>query len=276
MEIPEVHWSDIGGETELKNQIKESVEWPINKREIFERMKIESPKGILLYGPPGCSKTLMAKAIATETKMNFISIKGPELLSKWVGESEKSIKEIFRKARVASPCIIFFDEIDSLTMKRSSASSDSSSGVNNRILSQLLIEMDGINSKNEIIVIAATNRPDMIDNALLRPGRFDRLLYVKLPDLETRIEIFKIYSKKSQNVCLSDEDYNELGDISEGYSGAEIESVCREACLIRLENDINNVKLDINDYKKAMERIKKQTSEEMLRYYANIQGRSFC
>lgn len=237
-------------------------------------MKIDIPKGILLYGPPGCSKTLIAKAIATETKMNFISIKGPELLSKYVGESEKSIKEIFRKAKVASPCIIFFDEIDSLTTKRSN-SSDSTSGVNNRILSQLLIEMDGINSKNEIIIIGATNRPDMIDNALLRPGRFDRLLYVKLPDLETRTEIFKIYSKKSKAVVLSDGDYKELGEMSDGYSGAEIESICREACLIRLENNINDIKLDINDYKQAIGRIKKQTSEELLRYYSNIQGRSF-
>lgn len=237
-------------------------------------MKIDIPKGILLYGPPGCSKTLIAKAIATETKMNFISIKGPELLSKYVGESEKSIKEIFRKAKVASPCILFFDEIDSLTTKRSN-SSDSTSGVNNRILSQLLIEMDGINSKNEIIIIGATNRPDMIDNALLRPGRFDRLLYVKLPDLETRTEIFKIYSKKSKGVVLSDGDYKELGEMSDGYSGAEIESICREACLIRLENNINDIKLDINDYKQAIGRIKKQTSEELLRYYSNIQGRSF-
>src|SRR5205823_1196283 len=180
IEVPSVNWADVGGLTEVKQELQEAVEWPIKKPEVFKRVGIRPPKGILLFGPPGCGKTMLAKAVATESEANFISIKGPELFSKWVGESEKAIREVFRKGRTAAPSIVFFDELDSVVPRRGMGFGDS--GVSERVISQLLTELDGIESLVNVVVIGATNRPDIIDPAILRPGRFDRLIYVPAPD----------------------------------------------------------------------------------------------
>ena len=193
IEVSTVHWDDAGGLDDVKQRLKEAVEWPIKTPEMFTRLGIRAPKGILMYGPPGCGKTLLARAVATESEANFISIKGPEVFSKWVGESEKAIREVFRKARMAAPAVVFLDEIDSLTPKRGMGMSDS--GVSERVISQLLTEMDGITTLQDIVVIAATNRPDMVDSAVLRPGRFDRLIYVPEPDEKSRLQILKLYTK---------------------------------------------------------------------------------
>ncbi|KAK6589690.1 hypothetical protein RS030_1133 [Cryptosporidium xiaoi] len=193
IEIPKTRWDDIGGYDDVKEQLKECIEWPLVHHELFRDLKIKPPNGVLLYGPPGCSKTLMAKAIATESKMNFISVKGPELFSKWVGESEKSIRDIFKKARQNSPCVIFFDEIDAIGVNREN--NLNSSDVSTRVLSQMLNEMDGISLNKQVIVIGATNRPDLLDSALLRPGRLDRIIYIGLPDSKARKKILNIYLK---------------------------------------------------------------------------------
>lgn len=217
IEIPKTYWNDIGGYEEVKEQLKECVEWPLIHSELFEYMKIKPPSGVLLYGPPGCSKTLMAKAVATESKMNFISVKGPELFSKWVGESEKSIREIFRKARQNSPCIIFFDEIDAIGVNRESMSN--TSDVSTRVLSQMLNEMDGITTNKQVIVIGATNRPDLLDSALLRPGRLDRIIYIGLPDSKARKKILNIYLKSKNYIQIDDcnnKDNNNNGTSFEG------------------------------------------------------------
>jgi len=192
VEVPTIHWSDVGGLEQVKNELMEAVEWPLKRPDSFKRMGIRPPKGILLYGPPGCGKTLVARAIATESEANFISIKGPEIFSKWVGESEKAIREVFRKGRTAAPSIIFFDEIDSIVPRRGMGYADS--GATERVISQLLTEMDGIETLENVVVIAATNRPDILDPAVLRPGRFDRLIYVPAPDQKTLEQIFKIYT----------------------------------------------------------------------------------
>jgi len=233
LEVPKVKWDDIGGLEDVKQQLREAVEWQIKYPEIFDKMGIRPPKGVLLYGPPGVGKTLLAKAVATESGANFIAIRGPEVLSKWVGESEKAIREIFRKARQAAPTVIFLDEIDSITPVRG-ASHDS--GVTERIVNQLLSEMDGIIPLSKVVVIAATNRPDIIDPALLRPGRFDRLIYIKPPDSRTRLEILKIHTKK---VPLSpDVNLQEIAERTEGYTGADLEALVREAVMIALREKL--------------------------------------
>jgi len=233
LEVPKVKWDDIGGLEDVKQQLREAVEWQIKYPEIFDKMGIRPPKGVLLYGPPGVGKTLLAKAVATESGANFIAIRGPEVLSKWVGESEKAIREIFRMARQAAPTVIFLDEIDSITPVRG-ASHDS--GVTERIVNQLLSEMDGIIPLSKVVVIAATNRPDIIDPALLRPGRFDRLIYIKPPDSRTRLEILKIHTKK---VPLSpDVNLQEIAERTEGYTGADLEALVREAVMIALREKL--------------------------------------
>ncbi|MBE3145309.1 MAG: CDC48 family AAA ATPase, partial [Planctomycetes bacterium] len=200
VEVPVVHWDEVGGLEEAKEKLKEAVEWPLKNPEVFKRLGIQPPKGILLIGPPGCGKTMLARAVATESEANFISVNGPEVFSRWVGESERAIREVFRKARMASPAVIFFDEVDSLVPRRGLGYGDS--GVTERVISQLLTEMDGIMPLEDIIVIAATNRPDIVDSAVLRPGRFDRLIYVPEPDEAARLEIFKIHTK---NMPLSND-----------------------------------------------------------------------
>jgi transitional endoplasmic reticulum ATPase len=226
IEVPNVHWSDIGGLEEVIKRLEEVVEWPLKKPEAFRKFGITPPKGILIYGPPGCGKTLLAKAVATESEANFISVKGPELISKWVGESEKAIREIFRKARTAAPAIVFFDEIDAIAPARGGGNSGDSHH-SERVISQLLTEMDGLETMKDVVVIAATNRPELIDKALIRTGRFDRFVNVSAPDKESRKAIFKIYTA---NMPLADDvDINKLVDATEYFVGGDIEALCKEA-----------------------------------------------
>jgi transitional endoplasmic reticulum ATPase len=235
VEVPNVRWSDIGGLEEAKQALREAVEWPLKYPELFEKANIKPPKGILLYGPPGCGKTLLAKAVATESEANFISVKGPEIFSKWVGESEKAIREIFRKARQVAPCIVYFDEIDAIAPKRGGDIGDSH--VADRVVNQLLTEMDGIEDLKGVVVIAATNRPDMLDPALLRPGRFDRLIYIPPPDARAREEIFKIHLRGKP--LDKDVDLQKLVSLTEGYTGADIAALCNTAALIALRDFLN-------------------------------------
>jgi transitional endoplasmic reticulum ATPase len=265
VEVPVVHWDEVGGLEEVKEKLKEAVEWPLKNPEVFKRLGIQPPKGILLIGPPGCGKTMLARAVATESEANFISIKGPEVFSRWVGESEKAIREIFRKARMASPAVIFFDEVDSLVPRRGLGNSDS--GVTERVISQLLTEMDGIMPLEDIIVIAATNRPDIVDSAVLRPGRFDRLIYVPEPDEAARLEIFKIHTK---NMPLSNDVDIKAHRMTKGYSGADISSVCREAAMNALRRDINAKEVTFSDFEKAMEEVPPSISPEIENWYRSF------
>ena len=263
IEVPTVHWNDIGGLQEVKQELNEAVEWPIKNPEIFKRLGINPPKGILLYGPPGCGKTLLARAVATESEANFITIKGPEIFSKWVGESEKAIREVFRKGRMAAPTVIFFDEIDSLLPRRGLGFADS--GVTERVISQLLTEMDGIVALVDIVVIAATNRPDIVDPAVLRPGRFDRLIYVPQPDEKSRLEIFKIYTK---NMPLTkDVDPAHLATITKNYCGADIQALCREAAMHALRENIDAKEVTMTNFQEAMKRIGPSVSPDMEKWY---------
>ncbi len=266
IEVPTVHWDDIGGLEEVKQELKEAVEWPLKNPEIFKRLGIKPPKGILLYGPPGCGKTLLGRAVATESEANFITIKGPEVFSKWVGESEKAIREVFRKARMAAPAVIFFDEIDSLVPRRGLGFANS--GVTERVISQLLTEMDGIVTLEDIVVIAATNRPDIVDPAVLRPGRFDRLIYVPEPNEKSRLEIFKIYTK---NMPLTkDVDIEHLATITKNYSGADIDALCREAAMHALRRDVNAKEVPMKDFQEAMKRTGPSISPDMEKWYKSF------
>ncbi len=269
IEVPSVQWTDVGGLTEMKQELQEAVEWPLNKPEVFKRVGIRPPKGILLFGPPGCGKTMLARAVATEGEANFIAIKGPELFSKWVGESEKGIREVFRKGRMAAPSIIFFDELDSVVPRRGMGFGDS--GVSERVLSQLLTEMDGIESLENVVVIGASNRPDIIDPAILRPGRFDRLIYVPAPDHATRLQIFKIHNK---NMPLArDVDLDQIASQAAGYSGADIEAVCREAGLVALRRDIEVKDVTRENFRDAIERIKPSITPDMDNWYQGFRKR---
>ena len=262
IEKPDVKWSDIGGQTDLKLKLKQIVEWPINHPETFERLGIKPPRGLLMFGPPGCSKTMIAKALATESNLNFISIKGSDLFSMWVGESEKAVRELFVKARQLSPCIVFFDEIDAIGGERSS---DSGSSVKERVLAQILTEIDGVHTLKNVIIIAATNRPDLIDKALMRPGRLDRIVYVQLPDAETRREIFKI--KLSKIPIGKDVDIEILVSKTDGHSGAEIEAICKEAALKALEHSFDIEEIGMVYFEMAIELVRPRTSKELLELY---------
>ncbi len=266
VEVPTVHWDDIGGLESVKQELKEAVEWPMKNPEIFKRMGIRPPKGIMLYGPPGCGKTLLARAVATESGANFISIKGPEIFSKWVGESEKAIREVFRKARMAAPAVIFFDEIDSLVPRRGLGFADS--GVTERVISQLLTEMDGILTLEDVVVIAATNRPDIVDPAVLRPGRFDRLIYVPEPDDKSRLQIFKIYTSKMP--LAGDVNLEYLTTITRNYSGADIEALCREAAMQALRRDINSKEVSMKDFEEALKRVGPSLTPDMEKWYKSF------
>jgi len=266
IEVPAVHWDEIGGLEEVKHTLREAVEWPLKNPEIFSRMGIRPPKGILLSGPPGCGKTMLARAVATESEANFITIKGPEVFSKWVGESEKAIREVFRKGRMAAPTVIFFDEFDSLVPRRGMGFADS--GVTERVISQLLTEMDGVVTLEDVVVLAATNRPDIVDPAVLRPGRFDRLIYVPEPDEKSRLEIFKIYTKDMP--LTKDVDLDHLANISKGYSGADIQALCREAALNALRRDINAKEVGSSDFQKARERIGPSIRPDMEAWYKSF------
>ena len=247
VEVPDIGWEDIGGLLAEKSEVQQSIELPLKHPKFFAHMGAKQPKGILLYGPPGTGKTLLAKAVAHETQANFISIKGPELLSKWVGESEKGVREVFRKARQAAPSIIFFDEIDSIAPVRGKSFD---SGVTERMISQFLTELDGLEELKGVVVIAATNRPDMIDPALLRPGRFDKIIRIGLPEETSRLEILKIHTK---DIPLADDvDLLELSRKTEDFSGAELALLCHEAVLVAIQEYLPRVKeigKDFHEYK---------------------------
>jgi transitional endoplasmic reticulum ATPase len=233
VESPNVHWDDVGGLEETKKELREAIEWPLKYRAIFDHAAVEPPKGIMLYGPPGTGKTLVAKAVATESGVNFISVKGPELLSKWVGESERGVREVFRKARQAAPCIIFFDEVDSIVPPRGR---DLGTNVTERVVSQILTELDGLDALKDVVVIAATNRPDMVDPALMRPGRIDRMLHIPTPDLEARKEIIRIHTRGKP--LADDVDIDELAGQTENYSGADIAAVCGAASMAAINEHL--------------------------------------
>ena len=266
VEIPDIYWDDVGGLNEIKERLKESVEWPLTKPDLFKHFGIKPPRGIVLFGAPGTGKTMLAKAIANEAKANFISIKGPELISKWVGESEKAIREIFKKAKQASPSIIFLDEFESIAGMRSSGSSTGGSDVSNRVVNQLLASMDGVESLDGVIVVAATNRPEMIDPALLRSGRFERVLHVPPPDKQARDAILKIHTA---GMPLTKFSLDGILESIDGFTGADIESVCREAALIAMRS--NKMKVNKGHFDEAISRVRPTVTPEMLEYYSKME-----
>ncbi|AJC70986.1 ATPase AAA [Thermococcus guaymasensis DSM 11113] len=280
LEVPNVRWDDIGGLEDVKQELREAVEWPLKYPEAFQGLGITPPKGILLYGPPGTGKTLLAKAVANESEANFIAIKGPEVLSKWVGESEKNIREIFRKARQAAPTVVFIDEIDAIAPRRGT----DVNRVTDRLINQLLTEMDGIQENSGVVVIGATNRPDIIDPALLRPGRFDRLILVPAPDEKARLEIFKVHTRKVP--LAEDVNLKELARRTEGYTGADIAAVVREAAMLAMRRALQKgiikpgmkaheirekVKVTMKDFEEALKKIGPSVSKETMEYYRKIQ-----
>ena len=262
VQVPDVKWDDIGGLVNAKQELQEAVEWPLKYPDSFERFGVRPPRGVLVYGPPGTGKTLLAKAVANESDANFIAVKGPELLSKWVGESEKGVREIFRKARQTAPTVIFFDEIDSIASTRGGLSTDS--GVTQRVVNQLLTEIDGLEELQDVAVIAATNRVDILDPALTRPGRFDRHVKVDDPDENARIEIFKVHTK---NMPITDDvDLEELAKKTEGFVGADIETVCREAVMLTLRESLDSEKVDMKHFKEAMKKVKPKNEVDLSHY----------
>ena len=266
VQIPDIKWDDVGGLEDVKQELKEAVEWPLKHPETFQRLGIRPPKGTLLYGIPGTGKTLLAKAVASESEANFISVKGPELLSKWVGESEKGVREVFRKAKQASPTVIFFDEIDAIASTRSG--NDTDSGVTKRVVNQLLTEMDGLEELEDVAIIAATNRPDILDAGLMRPGRFDRHIEVGEPDEEARISIFEVHTKGMP--LAKDVDLKKLAKNTEGYVGADIEAVCREAAMLALRDDLEASEIPYKYFKEAIDKVKpgnmQKNDEQLVQY----------
>ena len=272
IERPDVRWDDIGGLASAKQELREAVEWPLKHAKLFEQAGAKAPKGVLLYGPPGTGKTLLAKAVAKESESNFISVKGPEFLSKWVGESERAVRETFRKAKAAAPCVIFFDEIDAITPPRG-GSADSQ--VTERVISQILTEMDGLEELHNVTIIAATNRPDLVDPALLRPGRFDRLVFIPPPELEARKAIFAIHTKGKP--LGADVVLDELSARTDGYTGAEIAAVCNEAAMLairdflgsggsREEKSVKKIVLKKDHFERALQKIRPRSKDELRRY----------
>ncbi|MBI2136420.1 AAA family ATPase [Candidatus Woesearchaeota archaeon] len=312
VEIPNVRWTDVGGLEDIKQELKETVEWPLKNPDAFKRMGVRPPRGVLLYGAPGTGKTMLAKAISRESDANFISIKGPELLSKWVGESEKAVREIFKKARLTSPTIIFFDEIDSLAPKRVEGSSNHAT---ESVVNQILTEMDGLIDLSDVIIIAASNRPDIIDSALLRPGRFDRIIHCPAPDKETRYQVFQIHTKKmplnaeipkedegfshkvlskmASDEAVSDKDIKEiekkkkrredlsgpeiflwyLAERTEGYTGADIESICREAAIQALREDMKSKEVTEKHFEAALKIVRPSITKDVEEKYKMLKDK---
>jgi transitional endoplasmic reticulum ATPase len=268
VETPDVNWEDVGGLDDVKDKLKEAVEWPLKQPEVFAKMGIRPPRGVLLYGPPGTGKTLLAKAVAKESESNFILVNGPSLLSKWVGESEKAVREIFRKARQTSPTILFFDEIDALVPRRGRGNGDGSQ-TTEKIVNQVLTEMDGLESLNDVLVIGATNRPDIIDPALLRQGRFDRVIFTPVADEEGRKKIFEIYMEKMP--LSKDIDVNKLASKTKGYVGADIEGVCREAGMIALREDMKCEEVKMEHFIKALDVVKASVDKEIEETYKQLE-----
>ncbi|MFC7046409.1 CDC48 family AAA ATPase [Halobacteriaceae archaeon GCM10025711] len=281
VEVPDVTWKDVGGLEETKDRLQETIQWPLDYPEVFREMDLQAAKGVLLYGPPGTGKTLLAKAVANEAESNFISIKGPELLSKWVGESEKGVREVFSKARENAPTVVFFDEIDSIATERGRTSGDS--GVSERVVSQLLSELDGLEELEDVVVVATTNRPDLIDSALLRPGRLDRHVHVPVPDEEARRAIFEVHTR---NKPLADGvDLDWLAKRTENYVGADIEAVCREAAMAATREFVNsvpreeaaesvgNVRITREHFEDALKQVTPSVDEDVRRRYEQIEER---
>jgi transitional endoplasmic reticulum ATPase len=266
VEVPNVSWKDIGGLTKVKQELKEAVEWPLKHPERFRKIGIRPPKGIFLFGPPGTGKTLLAKAVANESEANFISVKGPELLSKWVGESEKAVREIFRKARQAAPVIVFFDELDALAPARGA---HTGSHVTETVVNQLLTEMDGVEDLKDVVILAASNRPELVDASLLRPGRFDRLIPIPAPDEESRLEILKVHTKKVP--LAKDVELEGLSKSTANFSGADVEGLVREAAMNALRRDPNVKQVEAKDFEKALSSVKPSIVEIDLEKYEKFQ-----
>ena len=265
VEVPTTTWESVGGLADVKQQLQEAVEWPLDDPEAFERMGIKPPRGILLYGPPGTGKTLLAKAVANESGANFLSVKGPEVLSKWVGESEKAIREIFKKAKQSSPSIVFLDEIDAIAPRRGAYEG---SHVTESMVNQLLTSIDGMEGMEGVVVIGATNRPDIIDNGLLRAGRFDRLIKVTAPDEPARLAILKVHT---ENMPLGkDVDLEELAKLTKGYVGADIEGLCREAAIVALREDKKAKNVSKNHFDEALRSVRSSVTDEVVKYYDRL------
>ncbi|MFC6785499.1 CDC48 family AAA ATPase [Halobaculum halobium] len=281
VEVPDVTWGDVGGLEGTKERLRETIQWPLDYPEVFEAMDMESAKGVLMYGPPGTGKTLLAKAVANESETNFISVKGPELLNKYVGESEKGVREVFSKARENAPTIIFFDEIDAIATERGRNSGDS--GVSERVVSQLLTELDGLETLEDVVVIATTNRPDLIDNALLRPGRLDRHVHVPVPDEEGRRKIFGVHTEHKP--LADDVDLDALARRTEGYVGADIEAVSREASMNasrefiqsvspeEVDDSVGNVRVTMAHFEDALDEVNPSVTEETRQRYEEVEQR---
>jgi transitional endoplasmic reticulum ATPase len=281
VEVPDTNWDQVGGLETTKERLRETIQWPLEYPEVFESMDLDAAKGVLLYGPPGTGKTLLAKAVANEAESNFISIKGPELLNKFVGESEKGVREVFSKARENAPTVIFFDEIDSIAGERGRQANDS--GVGERMVSQLLTELDGLEELEDVVVVATTNRPDLIDSALLRPGRLDRHVHVPVPDEDARRAIFTVHTREKP--LADDVDLDELAEAAEGYVGADIEAVCREASMAATREFINsvgpeeevasvgNVRVNREHFEQALEEVNPSVTAETRERYAEIEER---
>jgi transitional endoplasmic reticulum ATPase len=278
VETPNVNWESVGGLDSVKQELRETVEWPMEHFDSFERMGIKPSKGVLLYGPPGTGKTLLAKAVAKQTEANFIQIKGPSLLSKWINESHKGIQKIFEKARQVSPCIIFIDEIDAIASRRNGE--NNSSREDAKVLNQLLAEMDGLEDLRKVIVIGATNRPDMIDTALLRPGRFDKILLVNTPDETGRLQILKVHTKKMPlgdgkkafNEKEKEDLLKEIAKDTDGYTGADLESVTREAAYFALRETMDSQFVRRKDFLEALKKIKPSVTKSTIELYQKIES----
>jgi transitional endoplasmic reticulum ATPase len=268
VEIPKVKWEDVGGLDEVKSALKEIVEWPLNNPEAYKRIGIKPPRGVLFYGPPGSGKTMLAKAVANESGANFISVKGPEILTKWVGESEKKIREIFKRAKQVAPTIVFFDELDSVAPRRGL---EVGTRVSENIVSMILTEMSGLEELHNVVVLAATNRPDIIDPAMLRPGRFDTQILVPAPDEKARLEILKIHTKDMP--LAKDVNLKEISRKTKGYSGADLEALAREAGLFALRKDMKSNTVTRVEFQKALKKVQPSINEEMVAFYEKIRER---
>ncbi len=266
VEVPQIKWNDIGGLEEVKQELREAVEWPLKYPDRFTKLGIKPPQGILMYGPPGTGKTLLAKAVANESEANFILVKGPELLSKWVGESEKAVRKVFKRARQTSPTIIFFDEIDALAPRRGLGSSNQ---VTERVVNQLLTEIDGLIDLINVVVIAATNRPDILDPALLRPGRFDRIIMTPAPDKKGRLAIFAVHTKLMP--LAVDVNIEELAEKTEGYVGADIEAICREAAIFMLRENIDANEVTKKAFEKALQKVRPSVTKDIIESYKELE-----
>jgi len=281
VEVPDVTWDQVGGLEDTKERLRETIQWPLDYPEVFEAMDMQAAKGVLMYGPPGTGKTLLAKAIANEAQSNFISIKGPELLNKFVGESEKGVREVFEKARSNAPTVVFFDEIDSIAGERGGNTTDS--GVGERVVSQLLTELDGLEELEDVVVIATTNRPDLIDSALLRPGRLDRHVHVPVPDEEARRKIFEVHTRDKP--LAEGIDLDDLAARTEGYVGADIEAVTREASMAAtreflasvdpedIGDSVGNVKVTMDHFEHALDEVGPSVDEDTREQYEEIEER---